>query len=347
MQTKEDFLKSLPGSGALALAEQILKENGVEPDEAPTVMQAIGYALLDAELYPEAKAGTVETVLYLCYVVAGPGKEDFFDAPVVRFPLVVADVNKALAWYHEHMNYDLLEYSWVSDDDLVTELHDQGIDRVFIEHGSHRLIEEIFVKAIRLSGYMTDHNSVFITLGYVSEQGRDKNVPIGRLTDIQLLNGGHSLKLWLNKVSHRLPGMYFTSQSEQLLKSGTDWWKKNICFDCTDTPNGINASRHRTIYLIPFEIFFPEPFHEGDLLICKPAEEKRKPDNTDFEVYAKVVLVSGNGETVVLQRYLKQGRLQTRSARLQAWQVRQLYKKMNEAEEAEFKKNCKEKNDGK
>lgn len=34
-------------------AEQVLSDNGVEPDECRTVLQAIGYTLLDAELYPD------------------------------------------------------------------------------------------------------------------------------------------------------------------------------------------------------------------------------------------------------------------------------------------------------
>lgn len=34
-------------------AEKILIDNGIEKDEAETVLQAIGYALLDEELYPE------------------------------------------------------------------------------------------------------------------------------------------------------------------------------------------------------------------------------------------------------------------------------------------------------
>lgn len=34
-------------------AEQCLIDNGVEPDEACTVLQALGYILLDEELYPE------------------------------------------------------------------------------------------------------------------------------------------------------------------------------------------------------------------------------------------------------------------------------------------------------
>ena len=34
-------------------AEQVLVDNGIEADEAGIVLQAIGYALLDTELYPE------------------------------------------------------------------------------------------------------------------------------------------------------------------------------------------------------------------------------------------------------------------------------------------------------
>lgn len=34
-------------------AEQVLIDNGIEPDEADTVLQAIGYTLLDLELYDE------------------------------------------------------------------------------------------------------------------------------------------------------------------------------------------------------------------------------------------------------------------------------------------------------
>lgn len=34
-------------------AEQILIDNGIEKDEAAIVLQALGYALLDEELYDE------------------------------------------------------------------------------------------------------------------------------------------------------------------------------------------------------------------------------------------------------------------------------------------------------
>lgn len=37
----------------LRKAEQILVDNGIEKDEASTVLQALGYALLDEELYDE------------------------------------------------------------------------------------------------------------------------------------------------------------------------------------------------------------------------------------------------------------------------------------------------------
>lgn len=37
----------------LAATEQILVDNGIDEDEASTVLQAIGYSLLNTELYPE------------------------------------------------------------------------------------------------------------------------------------------------------------------------------------------------------------------------------------------------------------------------------------------------------
>ena len=40
---KEDIIK----------AEDVLIDNGIDPDEATDVLQAIGYVLLDTELYPE------------------------------------------------------------------------------------------------------------------------------------------------------------------------------------------------------------------------------------------------------------------------------------------------------
>ena len=37
----------------IAAAEKVLADNGIEEDEVSTVLQAVGYALLGAELYPE------------------------------------------------------------------------------------------------------------------------------------------------------------------------------------------------------------------------------------------------------------------------------------------------------
>ena len=39
---------------SLKAAEQVLVDNGIDADEADTVLQALGYALLDTELYPES-----------------------------------------------------------------------------------------------------------------------------------------------------------------------------------------------------------------------------------------------------------------------------------------------------
>lgn len=53
-----DFVKSFQKEEAIYderinKAEQCLIDNGIEPDEAQTVLQALGYILLDEELYPE------------------------------------------------------------------------------------------------------------------------------------------------------------------------------------------------------------------------------------------------------------------------------------------------------
>lgn len=43
----------------ISRAEQCLVENGIVKDEAYTVLQALGYILLDAELYPDDKNSEV------------------------------------------------------------------------------------------------------------------------------------------------------------------------------------------------------------------------------------------------------------------------------------------------
>lgn len=37
----------------IALAERVLADNGIDNDETDIVLQAIGYILLDTELYPD------------------------------------------------------------------------------------------------------------------------------------------------------------------------------------------------------------------------------------------------------------------------------------------------------
>lgn len=39
-----------PTKESIVKAEQCLIDNGIEPDEAPVVLQALGYILLDEEL---------------------------------------------------------------------------------------------------------------------------------------------------------------------------------------------------------------------------------------------------------------------------------------------------------
>lgn len=57
-QECEFRMGSTPGESGISpeqiqKAEQVLIDNGIETDEAQTVLQAIGYVLLDTALYPE------------------------------------------------------------------------------------------------------------------------------------------------------------------------------------------------------------------------------------------------------------------------------------------------------
>lgn len=49
----EEITYATPSKEQIKKAEQVLIDNGIEPDEAATVLQAIGYTLLEEELYPE------------------------------------------------------------------------------------------------------------------------------------------------------------------------------------------------------------------------------------------------------------------------------------------------------
>ena len=46
------FTGAMISKEAIKKAEQVLIDNGIEADEADIVLQAIGYVLLDVELYP-------------------------------------------------------------------------------------------------------------------------------------------------------------------------------------------------------------------------------------------------------------------------------------------------------
>ena len=49
---KKLILKCRPiNRSKVEAAEKVVVDNGIEEDEASTVLQAVGYALLDAELY--------------------------------------------------------------------------------------------------------------------------------------------------------------------------------------------------------------------------------------------------------------------------------------------------------
>lgn len=48
-----DIIMPFMNKNKVEAAEKVLVDNGIEEDEASTVLQAIGYSLLDTELYPE------------------------------------------------------------------------------------------------------------------------------------------------------------------------------------------------------------------------------------------------------------------------------------------------------
>lgn len=67
----------------VAAAKQCLVDNGVEPDEAETVLQALGYILMDKELFPEAEKlpPTLDETIALARAEASAGKENSVAAP--------------------------------------------------------------------------------------------------------------------------------------------------------------------------------------------------------------------------------------------------------------------------
>lgn len=80
-------------------------------------------------------------------------------------------------------------------------------------------------------------------------------------------------------------------------------------------------------------------FEEGDFVICKPSEEKRNDSNKNFEIYAYVVEVNRDKDTLRLDRYLKQGRLHIEKSpefHLKEMEKDGFYQPMNDYEIADF-----------
>lgn len=50
---KEITINTTIKESTIIRAEKVLIDNGIDRDEAMTVLQAIGYVLLNTELYPE------------------------------------------------------------------------------------------------------------------------------------------------------------------------------------------------------------------------------------------------------------------------------------------------------
>lgn len=52
-----EAIEIFPSNEQIKKSEQVLIDNGIESDEAQTVLQAIGYTLIDTELYPDESKG--------------------------------------------------------------------------------------------------------------------------------------------------------------------------------------------------------------------------------------------------------------------------------------------------
>lgn len=83
-------------------------------------------------------------------------------------------------------------------------------------------------------------------------------------------------------------------------------------------------------------------FKVGDLVICKPSEEKRSPSNIDFEVYSKVIYLSAEDDIIILRRFIKQGKLPISDLvwSLSVLEREKLYQPMNDCERIEFLSNA-------
>lgn len=82
---------------------------------------------------------------------------------------------------------------------------------------------------------------------------------------------------------------------------------------------------------------------KNDLVICKPAEDKRTSSNIDFEIYARVVKVDRKKDILLLDQYQKQGRLyitfqSNKPLSLSATEHNAYYQPMNTQEIADFLK---------
>lgn len=76
------FTSRVAGEKVVA-AKQCLVDNGIDPDEAETVLQALGYILMDKELFPEAEKHTpsLDETIALARAEASAGKENNITTP--------------------------------------------------------------------------------------------------------------------------------------------------------------------------------------------------------------------------------------------------------------------------
>lgn len=82
-------------------------------------------------------------------------------------------------------------------------------------------------------------------------------------------------------------------------------------------------------------------FQVNDIVICKPADDKRCEENRNFEIYARVVEVNREKDTLRMDCYLKKGEVHMEKRILQTLPLSEMeqkyYQPMNNEEIIEFR----------
>ena len=299
--------------------------------------------MIDPELYPKDRVVSVE--LYVVYEICEPSASKSGEiTPIVKGSRVARSGNEAVWWFMRRMGDHNIAWGTqcaCSKAEIAYEFNKNGkVSKDFHDNTGHHTVklcmERFEVDALRI---IPEEGKPYadVVFCYQTTNGLPfKGVPQSLVPLVNLCGSENAADIWLTgkMVSLAIKGCSLTPESMER-------W--------TDNTRSILDSEFtaRTKDNPPFESVFHVkkrrvvledlPFGPGDLLICKPEEEKRTPDNVDFEVYAEVLdtdFVTGN---ITLARYTKQGRLPfSDTALIPYWDVEEYYKPMNDEERAVF-----------